>query len=101
MARKSNIRPLHAAVYETTDLVTPVKTDYFVERDGLKFAGRHILLDFWGAKNLGNADLIERAIRKGTIPAGATTLHCHLKKFGDEGGVSGVLVLAESQISMP
>jgi S-adenosylmethionine decarboxylase len=99
---KSNIRPLHAVPgnYETPELVTPVKTDYFVERDGVKFAGRHLLLDFWGATNLGDAAIIERAMRQGAINSGATTLHCHLKKFGEEGGVSGVLVLAESHISI-
>ena len=103
MARKSNIRPLKAEfaeTFETPELITPVKTDYFVERDGLKFAGRHILLDFWGATNLGDATIIERAMRQGAIASGATTLHCHLKKFGEEGGVSGVLVLAESHISI-
>jgi S-adenosylmethionine decarboxylase len=43
--------------------------DYFVEKDGVKFAGAHLLLDLWGA-------------------------------FGPDGGVSGVLVLAESHISI-
>ena len=104
MARKSNIRQLHAAEllpsFETDALVTSVKNDYFVEKDGLKFAGTHLLLDMWGAKNLGDEVLIERALRQGAIAAGATTLHVHLKKFGEEGGVSGVLVLAESHISI-
>ena len=62
--------------------------------------GKVVLLDFWGAKNLGDATIIERAMRQGAIAAGGTTLHCHLKKFGEEGGVSGVLVLAESHISI-
>ena len=103
MARKSNIRRLHAELpqsFETADLVTPVKTDYFVEKDGVKFAGRHLLLDMWGAKHLDDEVLIERAMRQAAIAAGATTLHVHLKKFGEEGGVSGVLVLAESHISI-
>ena len=26
--------------------------DYFVVRDGVKFAGTHLLLDLWGASNL-------------------------------------------------
>ena len=25
--------------------------DYFVERDGMKFAGMHLLVDLWGASN--------------------------------------------------
>ena len=108
MARKSNIRPLHAELPKsfetpervTSDLVTPVKNDYFVETDGMKFAGRHLLLDMWGAKHLGDEVVIERAMRQAAIASGATTLHVHLKKFGEEGGGSGVLVLAESHISI-
>lgn len=102
MTRKTNVRrlPHIAETFEQPELVTPVKTDYFVERDGVKFAGRHLLLDFWGAKNLGDATLIERSLRQGAIAAGATTLHVHLKKFGEDGGVSGVIVLAESHISI-
>ena len=109
MARKSNVRQLHAPElapsyenqgYESDALVTPAKNDYFVEKDGLKFAGTHLLLDMWGAHNLGDEVVIERALRQAAIAAGATTLHVHLKKFGEEGGVSGVLVLAESHISI-
>jgi len=95
MARKSNIRPIHAELPEPS-----AKTDYFVEQDGVRFAGRHLLLDMWGAKHLGDEVVIERAMRQAAIASGATTLHVHLKKFGVEGGVSGVLVLAESHISI-
>ena len=37
--------------------------DYFVEKDGVKFAGTHLLIDLWGATNLGDPDLIDRALR--------------------------------------
>ena len=26
--------------------------DYFVQKDGVKFAGMHLLVDLWGASNL-------------------------------------------------
>src|ERR1700712_1673943 len=29
-----------------------VQKDYFVEKDGVKFAGVHLLVDLWGASNL-------------------------------------------------
>jgi len=32
---------------------TPVN-DYFVKKDGQRFAGIHLLIDFWEAKNLTN-----------------------------------------------
>jgi S-adenosylmethionine decarboxylase len=74
--------------------------DYFVEKDGQRFAGSHLLLDFWGARNLTDADIIERALRDGARAAEATILHGHFHQFGENGGISGVLVLAESHISI-
>jgi S-adenosylmethionine decarboxylase len=74
--------------------------DYFVERDGMKFAGTHLLVDLWGASNLGDPETIDRALRRGAEIAGATILHGHFHHFSPNGGVSGVLVLAESHISI-
>lgn len=74
--------------------------DYFVEKDGVVFAGSHILLDLWGAKHLDNQDFIERALRTAADACGATLLHIHLHQFSGSGGVSGVAVLAESHISV-
>ena len=74
--------------------------DYFVEKDGVKFAGTHLLLDLWGASNLTDPELIDRALRDAAEAAGATILHSHFHHFGPDGGVSGVLVLAESHISI-
>ena len=74
--------------------------DYFVEKDGVKFAGTHLLLDLWGATNLDKPDLIDEALCKGAVAAGATILHSHFHHFSPNGGVSGVVVLAESHISI-
>ena len=74
--------------------------DYFVEKDGVKFAGTHLLLDLWGASNLTDPALIDRALRDAAEAANATILHSHFHHFGPDGGVSGVLVLAESHISI-
>jgi S-adenosylmethionine decarboxylase len=71
--------------------------DYFVEKDGVKFAGTHLLLDLWGASNLTDPGLIDRALRDAAEAADATILHSHFHHFGPDGGVSGVVVLAESQ----
>ena len=76
------------------------RTDYFVEKDGMKFAGTHLLIDLWGARNLDQPELIDRALREGAIVAGATILHSHFHHFTPNGGVSGVVVLAESHISI-
>src|ERR1700722_2230968 len=74
--------------------------DYFVEKDGVKFAGTHLLLDFWEATNLTDPAQIDTALRDAAEAANATILHSHFHHFGPDGGVSGVLVLAESHISI-
>jgi S-adenosylmethionine decarboxylase len=80
--------------------VDSVDKDYFVEKDGVKFAGMHLLVDLWGAKNLADPAHIDRALRSAAEAAGATILHGHFHHFSPNGGVSGVLVLAESHISI-
>ncbi|MBV8399240.1 MAG: adenosylmethionine decarboxylase [Acetobacteraceae bacterium] len=77
-----------------------VQKDYFVEKDGVKFAGTHLLVDLWGASNLTDPELIDRACCEAALAAGATILHSHFHHFSPEGGVSGVVVLAESHISI-
>jgi S-adenosylmethionine decarboxylase len=77
-----------------------VQKDYFVEKDGVKFAGMHLLVDLWGAQNLCDPQLIDRALRDAAEAAGATILHSHFHHFSPNGGVSGVVVLAESHISI-
>jgi S-adenosylmethionine decarboxylase len=77
-----------------------VAKDYFVEKDGVKFAGTHLLVDLWGATNLCDPDYIDRTLREAAEAAGATILHGHFHHFSPNGGVSGVLVLAESHISI-
>ena len=74
--------------------------DYFVEKDGMKFAGTHLLVDLWGATNLSDPHSIDRTLREAAMVAGATILHSHFHHFSPNGGVSGVVVLAESHISI-
>jgi S-adenosylmethionine decarboxylase len=74
-------------------------TDHFVERNGLSFAGGHLLLDLWEAQSLTDVDAVRDALCDAAVSAGATVLHAHLHRFGG-GGVSGIVVLAESHISI-
>ena len=74
--------------------------DYFQRRDGLEFAGTHLLIDLWGAANLTSEAAIEAALREAATAAGATILAVHLQRFAENGGISGVLVLAESHMSI-
>lgn len=74
--------------------------DYFVERNGLRFAGTHLLIDLWRARGLDDLELVERALREAVAACGATLLNIYLHHFSPNGGISGVAVLAESHISI-
>ncbi len=78
----------------------PVTLDHFIRRDGVEFAGHHLIIDLWGAERLDDAVHVEQALIDCVGAAGATLLHVHVHHFGGEGGVSGVAVLAESHISV-
>ena len=77
-----------------------VPNDYFVERNGERFAALHLLVDLWGAEGLDDQALIKNTLREAAKAARATELHVHLHQFSENGGISGVLVLAESHISI-
>ena len=74
--------------------------DYFVEQDGVRFAGTHLIIDMWGAERLDDMAFIESVLRDCVDASGATLLHIHLHHFTENNGVSGVAVLAESHISI-
>lgn len=74
--------------------------DFFIKRDGVEFAGTHLLVDLWGATNLCDVEFIATALKQAAVDAGATILHAHMHHFTPNGGVSGVIVLAESHISI-
>lgn len=74
--------------------------DHFIKRDGKIYAGTHLIIDLWGAKQLDNLVAMEQALRDAVEAAGATLLHIHLHHFTPNGGISGVAVLAESHISV-
>lgn len=74
--------------------------DGFVEREGLRFAGTHLILDLWQASNLDDVQIVESALRQATEAAGATLLSIDLHSFTPTGGITGVAILAESHISI-
>ena len=74
--------------------------DFFCERDGVRFAGTHLIIDLVRAERLDDLEHIEQTLRRCVEVAGATLLHIHLHHFTPNGGVSGVAVLAESHISI-
>lgn len=74
--------------------------DHFVERDGWRFAGTHLIIDLWHASHLDEAEVVKAALRQSVAAAGATLLKLDLHCFTPSGGVTGVAMLAESHISI-
>ena len=93
--------PSEAQTFDETRSASIAETkDYFVSRNGVRYAGTHLIVDLWGATNLDDPDHIDAVLREGAIATGATILHGHFHHFSPNGGVSGVLVLAESHVSI-
>ena len=70
--------------------------------EGHRPNGAHLLADFYGVKAglLTDIDSIDQLLREGAQAAGARILHSHFHAFGPGMGVTGVLLLAESHISI-
>lgn len=61
--------------------------------------GKHIILEHWGGGSLTDATALESAMRSAAEAAGATMLAAHFHPF-EGGGLTGVLLLAESHITI-
>lgn len=70
-----------------------------VTHNGITYAGKHLLIDFYGCKNHGSQQEIEQVMRDSCIATGATVLFSYLHPFLG-GGVSGAVILAESHESI-
>jgi S-adenosylmethionine decarboxylase len=92
----------HSAAGTAADRCTTSdeRKDFFIERDGKRFAGTHLIIDLIGASRLDDLAHIEAALRRCVEVSKATLLHIHLHHFTPNGGVSGVAVLSESHISI-
>ncbi len=95
---------LTPAVFDSSVLeakaANDARKDYFIERDGVRYAGTHLIVDLWDAEGLDDLSHVDATLRECVEAAGATLLHIHLHHFTPNGGVSGVAVLAESHISI-
>lgn len=65
-------------------------------------AGRHLLADFRGvqAGRLSDPQALERQLVDAARAAGAQVLSAHFHHFGEGAGVTGVVMLSESHISI-
>lgn len=65
-------------------------------------AGQHLLADLHGVDPalMTSTTAIEALLRRAALAAGAVILHGHFHSFGPQQGVTGVLLLAESHLSI-
>ena len=92
------LREVSTGVYDAAE--NDERKDFFIQRDGVRYAGTHLIIDLWEAERLDDMAQVEKALRACVEAAGATLLHIHLHHFTPNAGVSGVAVLAESHISV-
>ncbi len=99
-ARAPRVRATARSVPVVVQPINDDRKDHFITRNGLTYAGSHLIIDLWDAEGLDDRNRIERALIDAVEAAGATLLHIHLHTFTEGGGISGVAVLAESHISV-
>ena len=100
--KKLDLMPTLEAGSSAVDVYTSSdeNQDHFIVRDGVAYAGTHLIIDLWGASHLDDIPRMEKAFLEAVKVCGATLLHIHMHHFTPNGGVSGVAVLAESHISV-
>ena len=63
--------------------------------------GKHILLDLWGVtEQTTQLNFVEDVLRKAANACGATILEVKLHSFGENSGLTGVVILAESHMTI-
>lgn len=102
MAKSAALRDLRAPAAPAAAPIASADAggDYLVRRDGVAFAGTHLLIDLWQGSGLDDLGLVETALREAVAATGATLLRLDLHHFSPNGGISGVAVLAESHMSI-
>jgi S-adenosylmethionine decarboxylase len=65
-----------------------------------RISGKHWLVEFYGARYLGDSARIRRALRTAVAASGVRLIRLQLHHFGRGRGVTGVALLAESHISI-
>ena len=69
------------------------------DREG-RFAGTHLILDVWNGQGFNDLQMLQNTLKGMAHAAGATILNVDLHSFENYGGVTGVITLSESHISV-
>jgi len=65
----------------------------------INILGKHVLIDLYEASYLNDMDYIEKSCVEAVLATGATIISKNFHHFGGDGGVSGIILLAESHLS--
>lgn len=76
------------------------KKEFCATNGYIRYAGVHLIIELWKAKNLNSLPAIRRILKKTVSSCQATLLKIDLHKFSPRGGISGIAVIAESHISI-
>lgn len=63
-------------------------------------SGRHVIIECFGSGLAQDKASLESLLRNAAAAGGAQVLSCHMHNFGNDGGITGVLLLAESHITV-
>lgn len=80
--------------------IRPPQKSYLIHKEGMVYAGTHLLIDMWGAKFLDDKSAIEAAFVESAEACGATLRGVDLFQFEEGGGIAGVAMLMQSHISI-
>jgi S-adenosylmethionine decarboxylase len=62
--------------------------------------GRHLICELYGASRLDDSEHVADVLRRAARACGATVLDTRLHPFQEHGGVTGVVLLAESHVTI-
>src|SRR5665213_2323487 len=79
---RATARPVPVIVPASND----DQKDHFITKNGLSYAGSHLIIDLWETEGLADRERIETALIDAVNAAGATRLHIHLHTFEAGGG---------------
>jgi len=82
-----------------TDLVTEPNA-YFIQKDGLVYAGVHLIVDVWGASDLDDKEKMRTTLMDCVTACRAVLRGLDLFQFSVGGGIAGVAMLIQSHISV-
>lgn len=72
----------------------------FKPRLSSQAAGKHLILECWGEQSQLQASQLDSLMRSAATAAGASILESHFHDFGLGAGITGVVMLAESHITV-